>query len=364
MYVYWVTIDSTANPTVFYGEDSNSLTMSVKATTHQYYLPLYESPFIHYATLTGLKKETRYYYKCGDSQGGWSSIYSFTTEPASPPSPSKPLSIGILADHGTTDNSKMVWNGLMKFNEQLNFGFTLLSGDLSYANGIQHYWDDYGNMIQPLASQVPFMASPGNHEAIELFISYSYRFQAPTNGYMNLYYSFNYQNVHVLVLNSESINEFHWSEMYQFAAADLKKVNRSVTPWIIGAWHHPWYCSNTKHNDSAWFMKDEYEDLFHQHKVDLVLQGHVHAYERTYSIYNWKVDPSGPVFITNGHAGTGEGLYYGWQQPKPDWSAYRESVYGFSTLTIFNSTHLHWQMIRATDHAVRDEFWYVRERSF
>lgn len=207
------------------------------------------------------------------------------------------------------------------------------------------------------------MVSPGNHEAIELFISYESRFNMPDNGYGNLYYSFNYQNVHVLVLNSESLNEFHWSAMYQFAARDLASVNREVTPWIIASWHHPWYCSNANHNNSAWFMKAEYEDLFHQHKVDLVLQGHVHAYERTHPVYNWKVDSTGTVFMTDGHGGNKEGLYNRWQDPQPSWSAYREAVYGFSTIEIFNSTHLHWQMIRANDSVVRDDFWYIRDHS-
>jgi hypothetical protein len=361
--VSWVTVDKTATSMVKYGLSNTSLTMTSEGTSFHYYLPFYISPLIHFADMTHLQPDTRYFYQVGDDKGGWSAIYSFVMEPSKPPTPDRPLAIAVLADHGTTTNSQQVVDAMLKADQSLHFGFSILSGDVSYANGFQSVWDDYGNMVQPFSSHVPFMVAPGNHEAIELFISYDYRYNMPHNGYGNLYYSFNYQNVHVLVLNSESLNEFHWSAMYQFAKSDLESVNRKITPWVFVAFHHPFFCSNVAHNDSNWFMRIEYEDLFHDNKVDMILQGHVHAYERTYPMYNFQVDPTSTVYVTNGHGGNKEGLYPNWQIPSPSWSAYHDSsCYGFSTMEIFNSTHLHWKMIRASDSAVRDEFWLIRNR--
>jgi len=334
--------------------------VSTGSYTH-YYLPFYESPALHAVKLSGLQPNTMYYYQCGDNSGGWGSIFYFVTEDTSPLSEKNPVRIAIMADNGVSPNSLMVVNALAKADQRLNFNFLILSGDLSYANGIQKWWDYWGNMIQPIASHFPFMVAPGNHEIFSLFIAYNYRFNMPTNGYDNLYYSFNYRGIHVMILNSESLNEYHWSSMYQWASHDLKNVDRSVTPWVFAAFHHPWYCSNTAHNDSAWFMKEEYEGLFHHYKVDIVLQGHVHAYERTNPVYKWQVTPGATIYMTDGHAGNGEGLYYSWQDPQPSWSAYRESVFGFSTMEIFNNTHLHWQMIRANDSVVRDDFWLIRD---
>lgn len=49
----------------------------------------------------------------------------------------------------------------------------------------------------------------------------------------------------------------------------------------------------------------------------------VHAYERTFAIYNNKIDPiNGTVYITNGIGGTGEGLYDTWED-ETSWSAFR-----------------------------------------
>ena len=40
----------------------------------------------------------------------------------------------------------------------------LMVGDLSYATGYAGLWDNWMNMIEPLASRVPYMTAQGNHE--------------------------------------------------------------------------------------------------------------------------------------------------------------------------------------------------------
>eukprot|EP01126_Amoeba_proteus_P044306 TRINITY_DN4919_c0_g1_i11.p1 TRINITY_DN4919_c0_g1~~TRINITY_DN4919_c0_g1_i11.p1 ORF type:complete len:161 (-),score=33.91 TRINITY_DN4919_c0_g1_i11:206-688(-) len=67
------------------------------------------------------------------------------------------------------------------------------------------------------------------------------------------------------------------------------------------------------------------------------------------------------VTILNGNGGNNEGLAKIWEEPQPDWSVYRESNWGFGVSTIYNSTHLHWQMIRADNHSVADDWWFVRQ---
>lgn len=78
--------------------------------------------------------------------------------------------------------------------------------------------------------------------------------------------------------------------------------------------------------------------------VDLVLSGHVHAYERTHPVANGAADDGGAVHITIGCGGNREGAAFDYRQPKPDWSAFRESSFGIGTLRIVNETHarLHW----------------------
>eukprot|EP01121_Diplochlamys_sp_Union-15-3_P009999 TRINITY_DN275_c0_g1_i2.p1 TRINITY_DN275_c0_g1~~TRINITY_DN275_c0_g1_i2.p1 ORF type:complete len:239 (+),score=40.29 TRINITY_DN275_c0_g1_i2:681-1397(+) len=238
---------------------------------------------------------------------------------------------------------------------------------MSYANFEQPIWDSWFNMIQPIASQTPYMVAVGNHELFSLFEAYDKRFNMPgdeSGSYEDTYFSFNYGNMHIISLSSEEIAYYHWMDQYEWLEQDLKAVDRSVTPWIILSWHSPWYTSNTKHTDDGEDMRASFEDLLYQYKVDLILEGHVHAYERTYPVYNGTVTPDGPVHLINGNGGNGEGLYNTWITPQPAWSAHREGTYyGFGTMTVYNATHLYWEAYSADDGTVHDSFWFIRNRS-
>jgi hypothetical protein len=81
------------------------------------------------------------------------------------------------------------------------------------------------------------------------------------------------------MLDSESLVYWHFLDQYEWIQKDLANVDRTQTPWIIASWHSPWYCTNHDHYESGYDMRSEFEDLLYQYKVDLILNGHVHAYE-------------------------------------------------------------------------------------
>lgn len=97
----------------------------------------------------------------------------------------------------------------------------------------------------------------------------------------NLYYSFQVAGVHVAVLGSYT--EFGSdSDQYKWLQADLGKVDRKITPWLLVVVHAPWYNTNTAHRGEkeADGMRDSMEELIYKARVDAVFAGHVHAYER------------------------------------------------------------------------------------
>lgn len=167
----------------------------------------------------------------------------------------------------------------------------LLPGDLSYADLYQPLWDSFGRLVEPLTSQRPWMVTQGNHEVETIplvhthpFTSYNARWRMPfeeSGSSSNLYYSFDVAGVHIVMLGSYT--DFGpGSTQYQWLQADLGKVDRSNTPWLVVLTHAPWYNTNSAHQgeDESIGMKAAMEGLLYRARVDIIFAGHVHAYER------------------------------------------------------------------------------------
>lgn len=70
---------------------------------------------------------------------------------------------------------------------------------------------------------------------------------------------------------------------YKWLEADLEKVDRSVTPWLIAGWHAPWYTTYKAHYREAECMRVEMEELLYAYGVDVVFTGHVSLRRRLLS---------------------------------------------------------------------------------
>ncbi|KAH1096211.1 hypothetical protein J1N35_013132 [Gossypium stocksii] len=371
----------------------------------------YTSGIIHHVRLTGLKPNTLYYYQCGDpSIPAMSDVHYFRTMPASGPR-SYPGRIAIIGDLGLTYNTTSTIDHLMSNHPNL----VLLIGDASYANlyltngtGADCYscafsdtpihetyqprWDYWGRFMQPLVSKVPLMMIEGNHEIEEqieekTFAAYSARFAFPSEesgSSSTFFYSFNAGGIHFVMLGGYA--DYNKSgDQYQWLKKDLAEVDRKVTPWLVATWHPPWYSTYTAHYREAECMRVAVEDLLYKYGVDIVFNGHVHAYERSNRVYNYNLDPCGPVHITIGDGGNREKMAithadepgncpkpsttpdkfmggfcafnftsgpasgkFCWDR-QPDYSAYRESSFGHGILEVKNETHALWTWYRNQD---------------
>ena|ERR671912_522508 len=102
----------------------------------------------------------------------------------------------------------------------------------------------------------------------------------------NPYYSYDFQNVHLISMSTEHPFEVG-SKQYEYIKSDLEKTSKNQKiDWIIIHQHKPLY-STKQDKDEANDLRDIYQPLFHKHDVYIVLSSHNQYYERTYPIlYN------------------------------------------------------------------------------
>lgn len=182
-------------------------------------------------------------------------------------------------------------NSTLQHIAQSNHDMLLLPGDLAYADFLQPLWDSFGHLVEPLASQRPWMVTQGNHEVEKVpiihstpFTAYNARWHMPfeeSGSTSNLYYSFDVAGVHVIMLGSYTDFDPD-SDQFKWLQGDLGKIDRGKTPWIVALIHAPWYNTNTDHQEEpeSDLMKQYMEVLLYKARVDIVFAGHVHAYER------------------------------------------------------------------------------------
>jgi hypothetical protein len=172
--------------------------------------------------------------------------------------------------------------------------------------------------------------------------------------YGNSFYSFEVASVHVVFLNPYTSTSAT-SAQYKWLLDDLSSVDREVTPWLVVVMHCPWYNSNMAHYEE-WqtvTMRDAMENLFYEHHVNVVIAGHVHAYERTHPVYRNAPTQDGPMYLVVGAGGNDEGHYPDYIQPAPSWSAFRDGFqFGHGELRFLSRDKLRWTWHRNIDSEV------------
>ncbi|KAH9316931.1 hypothetical protein KI387_018700, partial [Taxus chinensis] len=344
MRITWVTKSNDVPSAVEYGTSPGAYISSAEGEITKYSYMLYKSGYIHHTVIGPLEADKTYYYRCG----GYGPEYSFKTPPSQ-----FPISFAVVGDLGQTEWTSSTLEHIQNF----KYDVLLLPGDLAYADYRQHLWDSFGHLVEPLASSRPWMVTEGNHEIEKLplftrsFDAFNARWRMPfeeSGSKSNLYYSFEVAGVHIIMLGSYAEYGKN-SDQYKWLQANLSKIDRRRTPWLIVIFHAPWYNSNTAHQGEGDDMMAAMEPLLYAAKVDMVFAGHVHAYERFTRVYRRNINPCGAIHITIGDGGNKEGLASEFSDPHPQWSLFREASFGHGELTIYNISHAHWSWHRNDD---------------
>lgn len=224
---------------------------------------------------TTQQQATFYLYKASFSDLWPGSVYSYSVELQGFQSPLRHFR--ILDSHapktrfivyGDSRSNPKIHAALTSQFTQYEPDFVLHTGDLVAKGTDYSLWSrEFFTPTANFLDHVPFFSVIGNHE--QDGTNYLNYFDLPGN---KLWYSFDAGPVHILALDFRF--EKGSQAQFKFARQDLLA---SRAPWKLVVLHTPLY--NIGGHASAWGHAD-YLPLFHQAKVDMVLAGHSHIYER------------------------------------------------------------------------------------
>jgi len=295
---------------------------------------IYDSPILYTATITGLTPGTTYDYTIKSSCA--SDVYSVKI-----PAATYPTTIGLFADVGITTVSYV---SMSVIGMNIKPDWAVLVGDLCYADGWVPIWDSFGRAMQNSGfPHIPLVTAGGNHEMSSAESWQHYQARWPTAHKKSGSPSHEYYGLEIGVVNLITLNSYAGTHngtlQYQWLLNYLDtKVNRERTPWLFVQFHTPWYNSNSGHWKESELMRNDMEELLYNAGVDLVLTGHIHAYERTQPVYKGQVDPCGPVHLVIGDAGNYEGPYTPWRTAE-SWVGFREASFGVARFVATDANH-------------------------
>jgi hypothetical protein len=250
----------------------------------------------------------------------------FESEARAPRSPDQPHRFVVFGDcgAGTAEQRAIAYRTFVQKPD-----FVMITGDIVYGKGlVSEYRTNYWPILNadgpsqavgaPLLRSTPFVAAPGNHDIASRDLgktpdglAYFYYWYQPLNGpdgklggpmvapllgsEANVHafteaagsafprmanFSFDFGNAHWTVLDSNATVDWTNRDLQAWVAADLA-ASKSAT-WRFVSFHHPGFNSSKTHFNEQYMRI--LAPIFEAGKVDLVFNGHVHNYQRSYPL--------------------------------------------------------------------------------
>jgi acid phosphatase type 7 len=247
------------------------------------------------AVLRPLKPATTYVYSVGNPTSGvWSAEREFTTAPDG----DAPFTFVFLGDtHRSPIPGQLLSKALLTHPRT---AFAMIAGDLVSTGLYRDDWDHFFTYGGEFFSRRPVVPCIGNHDdqdglGASMYLS---MFALPRNGPKGIEagraYSFRYSNALFVVLDIGS--------PVPVQAAWLDDVlSKTDTRWKFVMFHFPPF-GNFSHDSEYGEIVKHWWALFDKYHVDVVLNGHIHRYVRTYPLFAGKRVEStakGTVYIVS-----------------------------------------------------------------
>lgn len=257
---------------------------------------------IYEIRLDGLEPETPYFYKVvvktKDGRSAESDEWTFKTAVRD----DSPFAYAVVGDTRSNPGAvrkqaDCIW--------KRRPDFILNVGDVVPTGSVRDQWARYFlNPSQQMFGRFPVLVAVGNHEQDHQNY-YDYVSQPGKEDY----YDFTFGNTQFFVVDTNH-DYSEGSEQYEWLK---KRLAESEATWKIVAHHHPAFTSDSNDYGDTYKGDSTHGDpriqqslvpLYETYNVDVVFQGHVHIYERTWPIRGGHVDQDhGVVYVTTGGGG-------------------------------------------------------------
>jgi 3',5'-cyclic AMP phosphodiesterase CpdA len=255
----------------------------------------------HEVTLTDLKPNTPYVYQVTTIGPGGklvSPLLTFGTAVG-------PNDVFSFVMFGDTQKNPSVTKKIATLAWQRRPNFVVHLGDVVDNGPDKREWvHELFGPCSELFARVPVFPCIGNHEKNHA-LYYRY-FALPAPEY---HYRYRYGNADFFVLDSNK-SLAPGSEQYRWLDEELAK---SEAKWKFCYHHHPAYSSDDNDWGDTWKgvaspqgdrNVRQLVPVYEKHHVDIVFNGHIHVYERTWPIRAGKIDrEKGVLYITSGGGG-------------------------------------------------------------
>lgn len=259
----------------------------------------------HIITISNLASNTKYYYSIGamDKVLQGTSDNFFITAPKA--GTEQKVRIWAVGDCGNrSERQKNVKEAYLKYIGAEYTNLWLLMGDNVYFGGDDNdfqksFFEQYQN--DKIMKQTVLFPAPGNHD-YDFFekkqgnpdMAYYQVFSMPVKGESGgvpsgskAFYSYDFANIHFISLDSYAADaqQFHIWDLVSEQITWLKKdLEANKQKWTIVYFHHPPYTMGSHDSDNENDLKlirQNLVPLLEKYKVDMVLCGHSHNYERS-----------------------------------------------------------------------------------
>ena len=247
----------------------------------------------HSAVISGLAPGTAYRYRVG-SDAGWSPWSTFTT----PDSGSDAWSMLYFGD--AQNDLRAKWTPVVQqaFATVPDAEVMVHAGDLINTANIDQEWTDWFDALGTHTTTMNTVATPGNHEQSgdPTMLQFTEHFTNPLNGPINhkeTAYVVDYRDVRFISLDSNTYAPF--DQVLFLEQALLNNPQR----WTVVTFHAPIFSASEGRDNPH--LRLFWLPIFERYNVDLVLQGHDHAYSRGHVAAN-ETEPGkskGPVYVVS-----------------------------------------------------------------